>query len=276
MEQQINLSNQSINDYITYYTKLGFSVLPTKYKTKRINLPTWNLSDPVSAADIQQWKKEKRFEGIALLVGEPSNNLTVIDIDKPDYIPLQFLKEQLTLDENTIGFLVKTHRGYQLWFKDKEGEYWDNKSIHDYGIEYYSKKHIVIAPPSIHPKGSTYQFLIKPTWFKPTNVHNLWNNIYLYCMEHDPDEVLKPIMNPLIKQKIMNHLQNPDCEHNNRLWIVGFLHNVLHLDKKQILEFIHSFTKWDDYKPEKTSTLVTNQLRYIDRKVGEKGGSDGV
>lgn len=270
-----------IENYIELYKKYGFSPLPVSYRTKKINLPTWELKTSVTNENIQTWIKEGRYEGIALLVGKPSNNLAVLDIDKPKYFTYEFIKEQLTFNEDTIGFLIKTGRGHQLWFNNKlENEI--NQTKEDYGIDYFVEKHIVVAPPSIHPNGNTYQFIIKPTNFKPTNTNQIFNNFYIHALQNDPDIFLKKIINPMIRQKIMNILQDPKCEgatgHNRRLWLVGFLYTAAQLQEPQINEFIRIHHKWEDYNPKKTEDLVHFLIRYIDRKaqcvdkVSEKGG----
>jgi len=273
---QINLETipKTTDEYIEFYIQEGFSPVPVKYKSKRLNFETdeWNLSTKPKLEDIRRWQQEGRYENIGLLVGPPGNNLTVIDIDKPDYIPHEILQEQLTYNDKIIGYLIKTHRGYQLWFKNKPTNYDRVDSSPDYGIEYFPVKHMVVAPPSIHKKGTPYQFIVTPEYFRETDVHFIYNSIKLWCIAHDIDYVLKPIMNPLIKEKIVDHLKNSKCGHNDRLWTVGFLYRVLNLEKKHILELIDTYCEWSDYNSKKTESYVDRQLRYIDKKVGENRG----
>jgi hypothetical protein len=256
---------------------MGLFPIPARSRSKSINLTTWDLTETPSENEIQEWLDSKRFENIALLVGSPSNNLSVIDIDKPDFFTMDFLEQQITDDDgSTIGFLVKTGRGYQLWFKNKLTEGVHNEGKPDYKIDLFVTKHIIIVPPSIHPNGSQYKILKSPDNFKPININRIWNNVFMYCIQHDPDSLLKPIMNPMVKQKIMGIVQDPHCDgsigHNKRLWLVGFLYTTLHLDKQQILDFINTFNKWNDYTPEKTERFVSSLLRHLDNKVGQKGG----
>ena len=272
------LASKNPSDWIDFYQEYGISVLPARERAKSINLPTWDFTAAPTISDIVEWSEQKLFKNICVMVGPPSDFLTVIDIDKPDYISIEFLEELITDDNgNTIGFLVKTGRGYQLWFRNKLEVPIYNEGDPTYKLDLFTMKHIVIAPPSIHPNGSQYAFLKIPPVLKPINVNNIWNRLKLYCFRHDPDVILKPIMNPLVKQKIMDILQDPKCDgalgHNKRLWIVGFLYSTVHLDKQQILDFIEQFHKWDDYNPRKTERMVSSILRHIDNKVSEHGGA---
>ena len=264
--------NKKMLDYIAYYQQLGFSPIPVVRNSKRINLPNWDLSQPITNTDIQQWIQEDRYQNIGLLVGAPSSNLTIIDIDEPKYFPLEKLEELLTFDNQKIGFLVKTGKGYQLYFKNKQQGWDTNYKSKEFKIEFFTEKHIVVAPPSIHPNGSEYRFLIKPDYFKPINAVNIFTGLKAYCNTHSPDYILKDIMNPLKKQEIIDHLYNPECTHNSRLWIVGFLYSTLGLDQTEILSFIDEHNRWEDYKKSKTEYFILHLLRYIDHKVGEDGG----
>lgn len=268
--------DKQILDAIEYYKQQGFSPIPVKYRSKKLNLSKdeWDLSKTIDEKQIKIWMDQGKYENIGLLVGPPSKNLTVIDIDKTRYIPIDFITEQLNYDDRKIGYLVKTHRGFQLWFKNKPNMYDRNEKIPDYGIEFFSEKQMIVVPPSIHPDGTQYKFIHKPDWFKPTNVNFIWNNIKVYCISHDMDQVLKPIMNPITKQQIIEHIKNPDCSHNARLWVVGFFYTCLNLEKKDILQFINQHHKWTDYNSEKTEYFVSRQIEYIDKKVGKKGGQN--
>jgi Bifunctional DNA primase/polymerase, N-terminal. len=272
--KQFSFSEKTINQAVDWYIKNGLVPLPAKHKSKQLNFKTdeWNLNKKPTINDINKWKQEKRYQNIALLCGTVGNNLTVIDIDKTDYIPWDYIKKQTIYNNQKIGYIIKTHRGLQLWFKNKPYNYDRNEKISEFEIEYFTEKHIVIAPPSIHPKGTPYTFLQIPEYFRQTDVHFIWNLLKVYCISHDIDHVLKPIMNPLIKQKIVTHLQNTNCSHNDRLWMVGFLYTTLHLQKNDILELIKTYGQWTDYNSGKTENYVSRQLQYIDKKVGEKGG----
>lgn len=264
------LDKQLIKEYLDYYKKIGFSPIPVKYKTKRINLSCCDLTQKITDKQIQKWYQKGLYENIGLLVGKPSNNLAVIDIDRSD-ISINFLKEQITYNNQIIGYLSKTNRGFQIWINNNDIIH-SNQTTPDLKLELFSEKHIIVVPPSIHPLGTQYTFLYKPDYFRKTNVSNIYTHIKVYFIERNPDEILKSIMNPLKKDQIIKHLENPNCEHNSRLWIVGFLYTVLLFDKKQILDFIEIQNKWEDYNPEKTEKNVTKLLEYIDKKVGEKGG----
>lgn len=268
---------KSPNDWIKFYQQYEIAVLPVVTKSKKINLQTWDLVTAPTQKDYQKWLQQNLFQNIAILTGIPSNNLMVIDIDKPDYIPLTFL-EELVIDDDghTIGFLIKTGRGYQLWFRNKPNLPLYNEGTPTYKIDLFAYRHIAVAPPSIHPNGYQYTFLKIPPILKPVNVNFIYNRLKLYAIRHDPDVLLQPIMNPLIRKKIMDILQDPKCDgaegHKKRLWAVGFLHSVCHLDQQQLCEFIDTFTRWSDYNPSRTKSQVASILRCIDKKVGKDGG----
>lgn len=258
---------------IDFLQQYNFAVLPVRHRSKVINLKTWDFTEAPTQQQTEDFYQQNLFQNICVLVGPPSNNLAVIDIDKPDYIPMDLLKELISDDDKIpIGFLAQTGRGYQLWLQNKTNVPLYNGGSPTYKLDLFAERHIVVAPPSVHPSGKQYKFLVVPEQLKPVNVNNRFNQLKMYCIRHDPDVILKPIMNPLVRQKIMAVLQDPKCDgstgHYRRLWLTGFLYTTLKLPEQDIIDFISRFNRWEDFDLKKTSRNVHNLLSYIDRKVG--------
>ncbi|ACP54414.1 bifunctional DNA primase/polymerase [Saccharolobus islandicus] len=149
-----------ILDYALFYHTYGLSVIPLKPKEK-VPLIKWEKYQKELATidEIKKWF-ENNENNIAIICGKVSGNLVVIDFDDAE-IYEKFLKEVEKDSElaeiinNT--WLVKTGKGYHIYLRidiDKPVKIGKLQKIDVKGEGGY-----VVAPPSIHPSGKTYEFV---------------------------------------------------------------------------------------------------------------------
>jgi hypothetical protein len=84
----------------------------------------------------------------------------VIDVDGKDGIaPADALNRLLSILPNDIA-VSKTGRGFGLWFTVERPV--GNGLLVVYGAEIFTDVHLVNLPPSRHPSGVYYEWLIPP------------------------------------------------------------------------------------------------------------------
>jgi len=163
---------------IWFYCKNGFSVIPIRAKDKKPNLPEWKryLTARPSESQIKQWLADGKFENVAIVLGDVSEGLEVIDIDEPDLLGKIGVKENKIWED---GWLVKTGRGWHIYLKHK-GKCGRIEKPVGYNIERRTNGGYVVAPPSIHPNGMQYKFygksLTELPELKELNVDEIWDD----------------------------------------------------------------------------------------------------
>lgn len=143
------------------FATLGWASLPVTHtpKEKSVALRKWEhfQSIPPTDADYRRWFAKRRV-GIAILCGQVSGGLTVRDFDTMDaYQRWAASHPDLAATLPTVA----TRRGCHVYFRSN---FRDIVKVKYGGIEEgeLRGKGIVIAPPSRHPSGTTYQWLIQP------------------------------------------------------------------------------------------------------------------
>jgi hypothetical protein len=105
-------------------------------------------------------------KNLGILTGKISN-VIVLDLDN-----IELLKKLRMYGDLPTTWLVKSSRGFHFYYKYQD----DIPSLRLWnGIDILSDKKIVVAPPSIHPSGKTYEWIYSPkdveiaelpTWIK--------------------------------------------------------------------------------------------------------------
>ena len=158
---------------------MGFSIIPLKEKSKKPAV-SWEKYQERKPTDeeVNNWLKQGLFGGIGIVTGDVSGNLVVIDIDEAD------LLNKISIDKEKIckdGWLVKTGRGWHLYLKNaKKTKVLMKKS--ELHIEYRGGNGYVVAPPSVHPSGQTYEFIginsvDELPELKPVDVDTIWQEL---------------------------------------------------------------------------------------------------
>ena len=150
----------SSNDFLEYATKflsLGFSLIPLRPNDKKPNVQEWSpyQSRKPTSEEILSWF-EGRNDNIGIVCGEVSGNLVVLDFDDPEVFHFCYLDWQ-KLAERTL--VVRTSKGFHVYLRtDKSVK---TGRIESLRLDVKGQGSYVVAPPSLHPDGTSYCFLDK-------------------------------------------------------------------------------------------------------------------
>jgi len=145
----------NLMDHVDFYRSLGLATIPVIYGTKRpaINWKPYQKRKPTDE-EIQRWFGDGRQHNIAVVCGEVSGNLVVLDFDSPE-VYHDFFGKHKELERRTL--VVRTGKGMHVYLRtDRPIE---SRKFLDQKFEVHSDGTIVIAPPSLHPSGARYEFV---------------------------------------------------------------------------------------------------------------------
>jgi hypothetical protein len=135
------------------YASKGMHIFPLRVKGKQPANSHGYKEATTSKEVIKAYWKAAPYN-IGLATGEV-NNLVVVDVDD-EQIWATFLATQAK--ELPIGPKVKTGKGHHLYFSYPAGRSIRNKQKPGMGFDIRANGGYVVAPPSIHPNGSVYEF----------------------------------------------------------------------------------------------------------------------
>lgn len=150
---------------IMRYIEAGFALLPLEPKGKKPLtelLPdrSWKpfQKRPATKPEVGRWLNKYPDLNIGIITGEPSD-LIVIDIDRPSLVEIE---------EDVAAPRVRTGRGLHLYCKaDREAVKSRLQSSEgDVVADIKAEGGYVVAPPSVHPTGASYE------WDKYFNLNN--------------------------------------------------------------------------------------------------------
>ena len=138
-----------------YQDRLGLCCVPLLYREKRPDL---------AKGQMREWVTERQdlhhieafIGGVAIVCGEPSVGLFVLDVDVDPEVFRE--KHPVLFSEHPI---VRTNRGYHIWARSSTPVHTDKRD----GVEILGESkegvlpHLVTAPPSRHPSGHLYRFI---------------------------------------------------------------------------------------------------------------------
>jgi len=147
---------------LKFYRDLGFSIIPCKKGTK-IPLVKWKeyQKRKPKEEEIEEWFKDKE-NNIAIITGEVSGNLVVIDFDDSEVAKRFFKTPEF---QNTLCTI--TGKGFHFYFRSSEPIRCFN--VPELGINVKGEGGYVLAPLSLHPSGIKYCFLKKT---EPLSIKN--------------------------------------------------------------------------------------------------------
>ena len=150
--------NLEIDDWLSIYKSSGCALIPLQ-KGKKEPLIPWKEYEKKAPTDeeIKNWFKGKNVN-FAVLCGEASNNLVVLDFDYPNKFSKFFNQEKIKQT-----WVVKTPHGFHVYFRSAT-------PIKGFNIEkcleVRSTGQYVVAPPSIFIERdntvSEYSFISRP------------------------------------------------------------------------------------------------------------------
>ena len=143
----------TLMDKAEEYATKGMHIFPLRVKGKQPANSHGYKEATTSKEVIKAYWKAAPYN-IGLATGEV-NNLVVVDVDD-EQIWATFLATQAK--ELPIGPKVKTGKGHHLYFSYPAGRSIRNKQKPGMGFDIRANGGYVVAPPSIHPNGSVYEF----------------------------------------------------------------------------------------------------------------------
>jgi len=161
----------SVYEYAKLYLTRGLSVIPLKPKAKEPLIPWKEFQERIaSEKEIEEWFKDNTIN-IGIICGAISDNLFVIDFDNKKVFKIWYdLIDKNYPDVRDIvlnTWNVETGRGVHIYFRadvDKKTfkELFRTKPKLIDGVDIKGEGGYVVAPPSIHPSGKLYEFILGP------------------------------------------------------------------------------------------------------------------
>lgn len=145
----------NLQELIQFYLGQNLNIIPIKFGEKT-PLIEWNKyqKEKVATEELQKWFSGDVGINLAVVCGQISGNLVVVDFDDPK----AYKKLFGGIDRETL--VVKTGRGLHVYFRT---DYPINSfaiNIPGLGrIDAKGEGGYVLAPPSVHPNGKTYEFV---------------------------------------------------------------------------------------------------------------------
>jgi len=137
------------------YVDLGLSVIPVIYREKKpaLNWKPYQDRRPTQG-ELREWFRNGQAQNVAVVCGQVSGNLVVIDFDSPEAYS-RFFEGNAELERETP--IVRTARGFHVWLRTAEPI--RSFVIPDLSVDVIAEAKFVLVPPSIHPSGHPYQFV---------------------------------------------------------------------------------------------------------------------
>ncbi len=136
------------------YHDAGLCTIPISPKAKTPALPGWKQyqSRKPDVSERWEWFGEHEDRNLAIIGGEVSGNLFVIDFDDKQ-VYLSWARAHKELVQTTA--IVRTSKGYHVYLRAAEPV--DTRDFN--GGEVKGEGGYVVAPPSVHPSGARYEFV---------------------------------------------------------------------------------------------------------------------
>ena len=151
-----DLSRRLLAAALEYVENFGWSLVPIagyKRPPRGFKLKP-RLESVANVDEVTQWFTMYQLSGIGVACGRVSGNLAVRDFDESDGY-LRWRSRFHDLAQRTPT--VKTHRGYHVYFTTPV-----LKSRNCLDGEYRADGLYILAPPSLHPAGAEYSWIIEP------------------------------------------------------------------------------------------------------------------
>ena len=169
-------SNSINNNTFQYYRNLGLTPIPLQSGSKIPHIK-WKQFQTRKPTDAEYRKWESEFSGcnIGLLVGEV-HGLVVVDMDSQ-----AAYDRILNIGENCDTTLVKTSRGYHLYFRYPEGKFL-RSHLPEFPDTDFKVSGYVVAGGSQHESGAIYDYVTTP---EKAGIAAMPETL-ICLLEHDP------------------------------------------------------------------------------------------
>jgi hypothetical protein len=146
-----------LHELIERYRSEGLSFIPIPYKSK-VPVIEWKQFQQTRPDDAQvkAWFNGY-YTNLAVICGVVSGGLVVLDFDSEEGFEKFFAVSSAKIDMDIFDFtrISKTARGYHVWIKVIE----QVRNQKYPALDVKSDGSYIIAPPSVHPDGATYELL---------------------------------------------------------------------------------------------------------------------
>ena len=145
---------------LNFYYKNKLSFFPLPYGQKKDDTFKWGEFQKrrPATAEVRKWFGNGAKHNIAVVCGQVSGGLVVLDCDSEErfYELALVICEKLGIDD-TLDFtrVSKTGKGYHIWLFVKEPV----RSTKFPKLDIKAEGSYIVAPPSLHPNGNYYEFL---------------------------------------------------------------------------------------------------------------------
>ena len=147
----------NLDAFIELYRNEGLSFIPIPYKSK-VPAIEWKQFQQTRPDDgqVKDWFNG-RDTNLAVICGSVSDRLVVLDFDSEEGFEKFFMASSEKIGRDIFDFtrISKTARGYHVWVKVTEHV----KNQKYPALDIKSDGGYIIAPPSVHPDGATYELL---------------------------------------------------------------------------------------------------------------------
>lgn len=155
------MSTSTFLDAARSYLGAGFSLIPLEARGKKPALEwrAFQSRKPTEAELVQWFYRAER--NIGLVCGGVSGGITVIDFDS---VPAW----EAWIEEDTTRWLiptVTTSHGKHVYIRTEVP--CGNRRFHDRRVDLRGEGGYVVAPPSVHPDGTTYIWSMANWWKIP-------------------------------------------------------------------------------------------------------------
>ena len=159
---------KSMKEWALYYAELGLAVFPLAYRNKVPAIEGGCKAATTEKSKIERWWNQNPRYNIGIATGNKSNGLVVIDLDVDKNKGIDGY-EVLRDWQNKHGELPETWQsitgrgGYHYFYKDTITH--SNKVGLYEGVDIRGEGGYIVAPPSVHPNGNTYEWEQEPNAF---------------------------------------------------------------------------------------------------------------
>lgn len=167
---------KSMKEWALYYAELGLAVFPLAYRNKVPAIEGGCKAATTEKSKIERWWNQNPRYNIGIATGNKSNGLVVIDLDVDKNKGIDGY-EVLRDWQNKHGELPETWQsitgrgGYHYFYKDTITH--SNKVGLYEGVDIRGEGGYIVAPPSVHPNGNTYEWEQEPKEYEIAQVDDM-------------------------------------------------------------------------------------------------------
>ncbi len=172
---------KSMKEWALYYAELGLAVFPLAYRNKVPAVEGGCKVATTEKSKIERWWNQNPRYNIGIATGNKSNGLVVIDLDVDKNKGIDGY-EVLRDWQNKHGELPETWQsitgrgGYHYFYKDTITH--SNKVGLYEGVDIRGEGGYIVAPPSVHPNGNTYEWEQEPKEYEIAQVDDIVNDFF--------------------------------------------------------------------------------------------------